>query len=246
MPSRSLKSDHCQECRLFRPLCVCGIITEMRPRLAELPTRVTILMHVREISLPTNTARLAEAALPNSEIRLRGARDLPMSTEGLVTPERQSILLYPSEEAVELTPEVVARWDRPLNLIVPDGSWRQARKVASREPALHGIPQVKLPPGPPSNYRLRKEPNERSVSTFEAIARALGVIEGPAVQTMLEDLFEMRVERTLWSRGLLKRDETRFGIPQEAFDKFHRDGCRGGEISKRMLEEARARAKVTS
>lgn len=168
-----------------------------------------------------------------------------MPTEGLVTPERQSLLLYPSEQAVELTPALVAGLGRPVNLIVPDGSWRQARKVATREPALHGVAQVKLPPGPPSRYRLRKEPNERSVSTFEAIARALGILEGPQVQARLEDLFEMRVERTLWARGLLKTEDTRFGIPQEAFDAFYRDGCKGGEKSKRMLAEARVRAKTT-
>ena len=225
---------------MFRPLCVCGIIAKTRLDLSQMRTHVVILMHVREVPLPTSTARLMVRALQNSEIRLRGVPDQPLKTEGLVVSERQSLLLYPSDEALELNAETLSRFDRPITLIVPDGSWRQARKVAVREPSLHGLPQVKLPAGPPSRYRLRKEPNEQSVSTFEAIARALGIIEGAAVQTQLEDLFDMRVERTLWSRGMLKEEECRFGIPQAAYDAFRVAGCRGGENAKRLLAERRA------
>jgi DTW domain-containing protein YfiP len=203
-----------------------------------------ILMHVREVTLPTNTARLATASLANSELRLRGALDQAMPTDGLVVPDRQSLFLYPSDEARELGPALLD--GRPVTLIVPDGSWRQARKVAAREPALAGIPQVRLPPGPPSRYRLRKEPNEHALSTFEAIARALGVLEGSEVRKALEDLFDLRVERTLWSRGLLKAEECRFGIPPEAYEAFYRDGCRGGENAKKLLEAARAAAKPLS
>ncbi len=208
-------------------------------------TRVLMLMHVREVTLPTNTARLAVRALPDSEIRLRGGLDQRLNTDGFALPERQSLLLYPSDEAQELNAETLARFNgKPITLIVPDGSWRQARKVAVREPSLHGIPQVKLPAGPPSRYRLRKEPNEQSVSTFEAIARALGVIEGAYAQRLLEDLFDMRVERTLWSRGMIKEEECRFGIPPEAYDAFYAAGCKGGEKAKRLLEEKRAQLTI--
>lgn len=246
MPSRSRRRDHCFECETFRGICLCETLAELRSKLQCVQTRVIVLMHVREVTLPTNTARWAARAIPSCEIRLRGAMNLPMPTEGLVVPDRQSLLLYPSDEAVELTPEFVASFDdRPVNLIVPDGSWRQARKVATREPALAGIRQVKLPPGPPSRYRLRKEPNEQSVCTFEAIARALGVLErerGTSVQSQLEDLFDMRIERTLWARGTLKAEECRFPIPQAAYDAFMRAGRAGGEKSKAMLALARAAA----
>jgi DTW domain-containing protein YfiP len=250
MPSRSRKTDHCADCRLFRPLCVCGIIAETRAQLEGISTRLVVLMHVREVSLPTNTARLATTAVPGSELRLRGGLGEVMSTEGLVTPERQSLLLFPSDEAVELNPESVRQWEgRPLTLLVPDGSWRQARKAAVRISALQDIPRVKLPPGPPSRYRLRKEPNERSVSTFEAIARALGQLEGArgsAVQRALEELFELRIERTLWSRGLIPTAECRFPIPPEVFEAFHRAGSRGGEKAKALLEASRAEARERS
>lgn len=64
----------------------------------------------------------------------------------------------------------------------------------------------------------------------------LGVLEGAEIQSALEDLFEMRVERTLWARGELKTEECRFAIPPEAPAAFYRDGCRGGEKAKRMRQ----------
>jgi DTW domain-containing protein YfiP len=186
-------------------------------------------MHLRETHLTTNTAKLARIALQGSEIRIRGEKGKPMSDEGLVRPDRQSLYLFPSPEAATLTPDLIASYGKPITLIVPDGSWRQAKKVAKREPALASIPHVKLPPGALSTYRLRREPNAESVSTFEAIARALGILEGPEVQQKLEYLFDVMVERLLWSRGVLPKEECRYPIPQAAIDEFYLAGCRGSQ-----------------
>jgi DTW domain-containing protein YfiP len=208
-------------------LCICEII----PRL-KISTQLIVLMHLRETHLTTNTAKLARVALEDSEIRIRGEKGKPMSDQGILTPERQSLYLFPSQEAQVLTPELVRSLDKPITLIVPDGSWRQAKKVAKREPVLAQVPHVKLPPGALSTYRLRREPNAESVSTFEAIARALGIIEGPEVQKQLEYLFDVMVERLLWSRGVLPKEECRYPIPQAAIDEFYIAGCRGSRPSR--------------
>lgn len=233
MPCRSDRSNHCRVCHMNRPLCVCGLVAAARGELAEiLRTRVIVVMHHRELKLTTNTAQLAAGALPDCEIRIRGDLARPMSSDGMTVEGRESLLLFPSEDAVELTPEFVAGLGRDVILVVPDGSWRQARKVPTREPSVAGMKRVKLPPGGPSRYFLRREPNEWSVSTFEAIARALGVLEGPergpVVQALLERIFDLKIERSLWAKGKVSAAESRFGIPQEAIDQYYRDGVAGG------------------
>lgn len=220
---RSASLDNrCPSCQLRNALCICEIIPKLK-----VSTKLIVLMHLRETHLTTNTAKLARVALEDSEIRIRGQKGQPMSDAGLLTEGRQSLFLFPSKEAAVLTPELVASFGKPITLIVPDGSWRQAKKVGKREPALATIPHVKLPLGALSTYRLRREPNAESVSTFEAIARALGIIEGPAVQEKLEYLFDVMVERLLWSRGVLPKEECRYPIPQAAIDEFYIAGCRG-------------------
>jgi DTW domain-containing protein YfiP len=184
----------------------------------ELQTRVIVLMHTCEEVLTTNTARLAVKALTNSEIRVHSRRDERMSFAGLQEEGRHSLLLYPSPRSVELNADFVSGLTGPVNLIVPDANWRQTTKFVRREPGLVGIPHVRLPEGPPSEYRLRTQRNETNLCTLEAIARAIGLLESRDAQTRLETLLRVMVERTLWSRGMLAADQCiTAGIPSKAF-----------------------------
>ena len=210
---RVLSAHRCPGCEIRRPLCFCAMI----PQIA-LQTRVIILMHTCEEVLTTNTARLAAKALTNSEIRIHGRKDERMSSVGLVQAGRPSLLLYPSPRSVELTADLVSSLTGPVNLIVPDANWRQTTKFVRREPGLVGIPHVRLPDGPPSEYRLRTHRNAKYLCTLEAIARAVGILENREAQTRLETLLRVLVERTLWSRGMLAANQcTTAGIPRDAF-----------------------------
>jgi DTW domain-containing protein YfiP len=210
---RTISEHRCPRCEIRKPLCFCEFIPQI-----QLQTRLIIVMHTSEQSLTTNTGRLAAKALPNSEIRTRGKKNDPMSSLGLVRDGRQSLVLFPSPYAVELNAELVSRLARPVTLIVPDGSWAQTRRIVRRERALADIPHVKVPNGPPSEYRLRLQPSDRSLCTLEAIARALGILESRDAQARLEALLRVMVERTLWSRGTIAADQcTAAGIPSGAF-----------------------------
>jgi len=185
-------------------LCVCDLIPS--PRL-ELGTRVVLFIHRYEDRKPTNTGRLATECLARSSVIVLGHRAHP----GRFVPEPGSepLLLFPDEAAPPL-----AAQDRPVTLIVPDGNWRQASKVRRRVPGLGDVRCVSLPPGPPSTYRLRSEPVDGGLATMEAIARALGILEGPEVRAALERVFVAMVERTLWSRGQLATADVTAGIPE--------------------------------
>ena len=157
-------------------------------------------------------------ALVNSEIFIHGKKDEPIPSDLIRQPGRTSLLLYPSAHATVLTPEFVESLSQPVTLIVPDANWRQTKKFVRREPVLQGISQVRLPDGPPSEYRLRIQRHESGLCTLEAIARAIGQIESPAAQKQLQLLLRVMVERTLWSRGKLAADRCiTSGIPREAF-----------------------------
>lgn len=205
----SREKPRCLNCLMTRELCICPLA----PRL-ELGTRVGLIMHVSERSRTSNTGRLVPLALANSCIRLRGDRSGPTESFGLVPPGHAGLVLYPSSDSMVLDGALAEKIVRPAALIVLDGSWSQAARMARREPALRGLPRVKLPPGPPSAYRLRAQQDPSRVCSFEAVARALGVLEGPEVQKALESFFRVMVERMLWARGKLKASEVAGGIPE--------------------------------
>lgn len=206
--ARNKSTNRCPRCQILRPLCLCGEI-----EIFDLSTRLLVLMHWRERKLSTNSALLAHLSLKNSEIRIRGEKGAPPE-EPLLPPGMNGALLFPSEDAAELSVSVVEKLPRPLTIIVPDGNWRQAKRIANRVAADPGMIRLKLPLGEPSDYRLRRESKPENLSTCEAIARAFGLIEGPMVKKSLETLFLKMVERRLWSRGLLKASQCKTGIPE--------------------------------
>ncbi len=191
----------CPRCALHQPLCLCDAIEPL-----DTATRVVVVVHGKEAARTSNSGRLVPMTLRRGELHQRdprtGALDLDLADD-----DRRAVLLYP------MATEVLAPGPRRLTLVVPDGNWSQARKMARRVPGLAALPRVCLPPGEPSRFRLRSHPDPRRVSTFEAVARALGVLEGPEVEARLLEVFDRFVERTLWTRGDLPKALVTGGIP---------------------------------
>jgi DTW domain-containing protein YfiP len=130
------------------------------------------------------------------DVRLRGERD-PAARGAL--PEGPRLLLFPHADARVLS--VADGRGEPVVLLVPDGTWSQAQRMRLRDPDARGAEPVALPPGPPSRYDLRRSPRDGAVSTLEAVARALGVLEGVAVERALLALLDAFVERTHRAAG---------------------------------------------
>lgn len=208
MTRRDNSRRRCLGCRMHESLCVCALIPTLTTQ-----TRLLLVMHRAEVPKPTNTGRLAAQCLVNSEILVRGRAGAP-TPPFVADPARQPVFLFPNPEAVPL--ERFARAAKPVTLIVPDGTWRQASKVYNRVSGFREVPCVALPDGPPSIYRLRSEAHAHGLATIEAIARAMGVLEGDTIRRALEHVFRVMVERTLWSRGEIESRDVTGGIPPGA------------------------------
>ena len=195
MGSRNKNATRCWRCRMHIGRCVCHHVPTV-----DIETRVVVVMHHREWHKTTATAPLMALAVPSCEIRLRGEHKETFDASGLDDPDRRTLLLFPSDDAEVLTPEMVARDPRPVTLVVPDGNWGQASRAVRREPSLRALPRVILPDLGETRYRLRSEPREQGLATYEAISRALGVLEGLGLQADLDQLFDAMVESTLSTR----------------------------------------------
>jgi len=137
-------------------------------------------------------------------MRVRGETREALELRDLLTDRYRTFLFYPSVDAVELDNELVAQTQTPIQLIVPDGTWRQARKVHSRHHELKDVPRVKISTPDSSKFHLRAQHRPEGMATLQAIAHGLGVIEGDLVKEQLMKLYDAKVERTLIGRGLLR------------------------------------------
>lgn len=189
--------NRCLNCRVNNHFCVCEYIKPF-----SISTKVSLIVHVRELKLTSNTAQFAQKMLPdNAEVVIRGrVNDTFQSAPVLEKPGR-ALFLYPHEDALELNDDFKTKYPGPYHLIIPDGNWQQARKVRQREEGFSSLPAVKLPPGITAEYNLRKALHPEWVSTYEAMAHALGILEGEDVRNQLMDFFRIWVKRTEQARS---------------------------------------------
>jgi DTW domain-containing protein YfiP len=169
----------CPRCLLR--YCVCADVPVVPTR-----TRIVIVRHFSERGRATNSGRLAHLALPNSEILEHAAPGVVIEPSTIAAPG--TWILFPEGE-----PRTTAPSPPVERLIVLDATWQQARRMRQRLPGVRGLPVLRFPDQAAPPDRLRASPGFGMVSTIEAIARALRLLEGDAPAAALERLFDRAV-----------------------------------------------------
>jgi DTW domain-containing protein YfiP len=181
----------CGRCQRPQGHCLCPLIPSLSSH-----TRVLLLQHPDEQRHALNTARLAALGLQNAQLEVGEIfADLP---QWLAQPGYRPCLLFPGEQAQPL--KAAAADELPLLLVVPDGTWRKARKLLYLNPALQTLPRVTLAHGNASRYRLRKAPSDEALSTLEAIVVALETVEQGDYSALLNP-FEALIEGQIQAMG---------------------------------------------
>ncbi len=189
----------CQTCFLHTDRCICASIPSLN-----LKTKIALIIHTKELKRTTNTGRLAIKALQNSVMRIRGEGKEALDLSDLLTANYRTYLFYPSNDAVELDEALVGSSPIPIQLIVPDGNWRQASKVHFRHQELKDVTRIKISTPNMNPLHMRTETTEHGMATLEAIAHALRIIEGAEVGGVMMKLYQDKLEATLKGRGLMR------------------------------------------
>jgi DTW domain-containing protein len=193
MRSRAAPGDggRCARCAL-RPPCACDLLAPLPVR-----TRFVIVRHVRETDKSSNSARWASLLLPRCELRTWAGRCDALTHMDVGRPG--DCLLFPDGGAV---PQSRGPPALPERVVVLDGTWRQVRRMLRALPALQRLPRLSLGPrAPRPRVRLRAAPAPGYVSTLEAIAGAVAILEGDALGQALEARHRAVVARARAARG---------------------------------------------
>jgi DTW domain-containing protein YfiP len=158
----------CLRCRRPTSACWCAQLPSLSTT-----TDVVILQHPRERDVAIGTARMTHLCLPGSRFVEGLAFDAHPALRDIF--DDQTAVLYPGEEARPLEDWLT---HRPRRLVVVDGTWSQAKKLLKLNPRLASLPRLSFSPAAPGNYRIRKEPTDQHLSTIEATAAVLGLLEG--------------------------------------------------------------------
>ena len=197
--------DPCEACSMHRTRCLCHLVPTLNLR-----TRLTLVIHAKELNRATNTGTLAAKAIIGSHTIVRGMDRGGCDLSSLILPSHTNLFLYPSIDAIELNADYVSTHldpNRPVHLIVPDGNWRQASKVHLRHKELSSVQRVIVCGRKAESRFLRQEHHPQGLATLQAIAYALGALESELACLQLLDLYREKLDRTLRGRGQLSAPE---------------------------------------
>lgn len=179
-PSTPAPPRRAQCSRCERPLrtCLCAWV---RPVANRLP--LLVLQHPAETRQAKGTAKLLQLSLANVQVAV-----------GEVFDDAQlARLLHPS--AALLFPTAAAAVGRahapPGQLVLLDGTWRQARALLRLNPRLRALPRRGLPAAalPPARYTIRRAQQPDQRSTLEAACVALSLWDPGTDTAPLIDAF---------------------------------------------------------
>jgi len=165
-------SAHCSHCTLATDYCICRHAQPKAPGI-----HLVLLLHENEPLRLTNTAPVIAQTLPDCEQIIWQRKTPPAALiEMLKDPQYQPWLIFPDDR-----PELAARsqaWQAPEAgqtplFILPDGTWKEVRKMVRQSRWLDEVPILSLSPDSPTCYRLRRNPDADHLCTAEIASHLL-------------------------------------------------------------------------
>ncbi|RDD39036.1 DTW domain-containing protein 2 [Trichoplax sp. H2] len=189
-------SDKCREecARCNRPARTC-LCSYLPAKPIETSVKIRILQHPREPSYfctytyttiskkqqkrRLTTVPILTAALAKDSVHVyRGIRFTRNRLTELaeIASSPSTAILYPSSQAIDIK-QLSCQELKVTNLFVIDGTWNEARTIMHRNEFLKRCIQVKLVDDEISKFVIRTQPNVTCVSTIEAVALSLEILE---------------------------------------------------------------------
>lgn len=170
MRERSI--EHCAGCGLPNSFCCCKQITPQQSQL-----QVALLLHANEPQRPTSTSKIIQQVLPQTQTYIWQRKEPPSALiKQIEDEETDAWLLFPADRP-DLIPRsqnfTGANPDRKTLIIVPDGTWKEVRKIVRKSPWLDQLPLLAFDPQIPSRYDLRRNPDADHLCTAETVVELM-------------------------------------------------------------------------
>ena len=138
-------------------------------RSSQIP-RFCLLLHENEPLRPSGTAPLIKSCLPDTLSFIWQRKEIDSEFLRLLDdPQYQPYLIFPADRPGtqhRAVNKLISSDRRPL-FIIPDGTWKEVRKIVRKSPYLDQLPMLSLAPDSSTEYRLRRNPDRDHLCTSE-------------------------------------------------------------------------------
>jgi DTW domain-containing protein YfiP len=186
------KRAYCGGCGFLVTQCVC----EWVPRLST-HLNIVILQDPKEAKHAKNTVSLLRLALTSVECISTANVDVLKKVLLQKDPAKWR-LVFPCDTAVAVESIEAEEATEIEGLIFIDATWRKAKKLYFTEPLLRIFGAVSFSQPPVGQYKIRKSPNDASLSTLEACAYSIEQVTGDNMQPLRE--FMLAAQEWQWRK----------------------------------------------
>ena len=177
--------EKCYRC--FRPKssCMCQYFSTI-----DTETKFVILMHPKEFKkVKNNTGHFTHQSLPNSELFI-GIDFTYNKRINEIIETYESYILFPSENALNLTESNPKKSEKPIAIFLIDSTWSCTRPIFHQSKNLQRLPHMSFTTTKSSAYQIKAQPDENYLSTIESTLVVLELLNSYGIEKIAKEELE--------------------------------------------------------
>ena len=155
--------EKCYECYRPKSSCMCEYFERINT-----DTKFVVLMHPKEFKkVKNNTGHFTHKSLTNSELFI-GIDFSKHNRINEIIASHDSYILFPSQNALDLTYANPQRTQKPLAIFLIDSTWACTKKIFTQSENLSSLKHMSFTTDRTSAYEIKAQPEEAYLSTIES------------------------------------------------------------------------------
>jgi len=132
------------------------------------------------------TGRMTNRALQNCRIITGVSFEINDEVNTIINnPINQVVLLYPSQEALNISEEqLIMEKNKQLYIFILDSTWACSNKMLRLSPNLQKLPKISFAPNYRSRFDIKTQPKQYCLSTIESVYRVIQELQKQEIESL--------------------------------------------------------------
>jgi len=175
--------EKCYECYRPKSSCMCGYFEHINT-----DTKFVVLMHPKEFKkVKNNTGHFTHKSLRNSELFI-GIDFSNHKRINDIIERHDSYILFPSDDALNLTHVNPKKSEKPLAIFIIDSTWACTKKIFTQSENLSSLKHMSFTTDRVSEYEIKVQPDDAYLSTIESTLVVLELLNKHQIEVIEDNL----------------------------------------------------------